>query len=184
MAPDKKTPRNVVPISSSSMRAGFCSSPTCGAPGHLTKGQTPCLVPNDAGWRCTCAVGPGISLASTSGPSFSICSGTCVAPWICSGIADRSIGAERSAAFLAAHPRLHVHYFPVYAPELNPAEYVWARTDRALANGAPDDLAELRHRLDSTVPRLRRSQHSSGPASTPPISRGVDNLSIIYVEVK
>jgi transposase len=28
------------------------------------------------------------------------------------------------SAFLAEHPRLHVHYFPAYAPELNPAEYV------------------------------------------------------------
>ena len=47
-------------------------------------------------------------------------------------------------AFLAKHPRLHVHYFPAYAPELNPAEYVWAQGDKALANGAPDDLGELR----------------------------------------
>jgi putative transposase len=60
--------------------------------------------------------------------------------------------------FLAAHPRLHVHYFPAYAPELNPAEYVWARADRALANSAPDDLAELRHHLNVSVRRLRRSQ--------------------------
>ena len=60
--------------------------------------------------------------------------------------------------FLAAHPRLHVHYFPAYAPELNPAEYVWNRTDRALANSAPEDLAELRHHLDASVRRLRRSQ--------------------------
>jgi putative transposase len=61
-------------------------------------------------------------------------------------------------AFVAAHPRLDVHEFPAYAPELNPAEYVWAQTDRALANGAPDNLTELRWRLDSTARRLRRSQ--------------------------
>jgi len=61
-------------------------------------------------------------------------------------------------AFLATHPRLRVHPFPAYAPELNPAEYVWARTDRALANGAPDDLRSLRHHLDSSIRRLRRSQ--------------------------
>lgn len=61
-------------------------------------------------------------------------------------------------AFLAKRPRLRVHYFPAYAPELNPAEYVWARTDRALANSAPDDLAELRRNLDTSVRRLRRSQ--------------------------
>jgi transposase len=60
--------------------------------------------------------------------------------------------------FVLAHPRLAVHEFPAYAPELNPAEYVWAQTDRALANGSPDDLTELRRRLDSTTRRLRRSQ--------------------------
>lgn len=61
-------------------------------------------------------------------------------------------------AFIERHPRLRVHDFPAYAPELNPAEYVWAQADQALANGAPDDLGELRHRLDATVRRLRRSQ--------------------------
>ncbi len=60
--------------------------------------------------------------------------------------------------FVLAHPRLHVHDFPAYAPELNPAEYVWTQADQALANGAPDDLADLRHGLDAAVRRLRRSQ--------------------------
>lgn len=60
--------------------------------------------------------------------------------------------------FLVHHPRLHVHYFPAYAPELNPAEYVWAHADHALANGAPDDLHELRERLADATRRLRRSQ--------------------------
>ena len=60
--------------------------------------------------------------------------------------------------FLAAHPRLHVHDFPAYAPELNPAEYVWAQADHQLANGAPDDLRELRARLTDATRRLRRSQ--------------------------
>jgi transposase len=60
--------------------------------------------------------------------------------------------------FLAGHPRLHVHYFPAYAPELNPAEYVWTRADHELANGVPDDLRELRARLADATRRLRRSQ--------------------------
>jgi transposase len=61
-------------------------------------------------------------------------------------------------AFLAAHPRLAVHDFPAYAPELNPAEYVWAQADNDLANGAPDDLRELRERLDGATRCVRRSQ--------------------------
>jgi transposase len=61
-------------------------------------------------------------------------------------------------ASLANHPRLHVHYFLAYAPELNPAEYVWAQADHALANGAPDNLVDLRQGLDSAIRRLRHSQ--------------------------
>jgi putative transposase len=61
--------------------------------------------------------------------------------------------------FVQAHSRLHVHEFPAYAPELNPAEYVWTQADRALANGVPDDLADLRHGLDTAIRRLRRSQN-------------------------
>jgi transposase len=43
----------------------------------------------------------------------------------------------------ARHARLHLEYFPGYAPELNPDEGVWGLTKRALANGRPDTLAEL-----------------------------------------
>jgi putative transposase len=60
--------------------------------------------------------------------------------------------------FVAAHPRLHVHFFPAYAPELNPAEFVWTQADRELANGVANDLAELRHDLDAAIRRVRRSQ--------------------------
>jgi transposase len=61
-------------------------------------------------------------------------------------------------AFLRHHPRLHVETFPGYAPELNPAEYVWTQSDRALANGAPRNLVDLRGRLRTVVRRIRRSQ--------------------------
>ena len=48
-----------------------------------------------------------------------------------------------------------MHYFPAYAPELNPAEYVWVQADHEIANGAPDDLRELRQRLtDATTAPL------------------------------
>ncbi len=60
--------------------------------------------------------------------------------------------------WLGKHPRLRVEYFPAYAPELNPAEYVWAQTDRALSNSAPEDLAELQGMLRNSVRRIRGSQ--------------------------
>jgi transposase len=61
-------------------------------------------------------------------------------------------------AFLQAHPRLSVEEFPGYAPELNPAEYVWCQTDPALANSAPEELDELKPMLVAAKRRLRRSQ--------------------------
>ena len=60
--------------------------------------------------------------------------------------------------YLAHQTRVHPYFFPAYAPELNPAEHVWSQSDRALANGAPQNLAELRGRLRCTIRRLRGSQ--------------------------
>jgi transposase len=60
--------------------------------------------------------------------------------------------------WITAHPRLQVEEFPAYAPELNPAEYVWAQADRALANSAPTDLRQLSGLLRTSVRRLRGSQ--------------------------
>lgn len=60
--------------------------------------------------------------------------------------------------FLQRRPRLHAHYFPAYAPELNPAEYVWSQADAALANEAPRDVAALQRRLWCAVRRIRASQ--------------------------
>jgi len=63
-------------------------------------------------------------------------------------------------AFLAHHPRLAVHYFPAYAPELNPAEYVWAHADHELANGRA-----RRSPPAASAPRQRDSPPASLAAS-------------------
>jgi transposase len=60
--------------------------------------------------------------------------------------------------FIAHHPRLQVEEFPGYAPELNPAEYVWAQADSALANSAPEEIAELKAMLSAAKRRMRRSR--------------------------
>ncbi len=60
--------------------------------------------------------------------------------------------------WIPAHPRLQVEAFPAYAPELNPAEYVWAQADRALANSVPTDLAQLNGIPRNSVRRIRGSQ--------------------------
>lgn len=61
-------------------------------------------------------------------------------------------------AWLRRHPRLHVETFPGYAPELNPAEYVWTQGDHALANSAPENLSALQGMLRKSFRRIRRSQ--------------------------
>lgn len=60
--------------------------------------------------------------------------------------------------FIEHHPRLQTEFFPGYAPELNPAEYVWAQTDSALANSAPEDLHELYRMLSQSKRRLKKSR--------------------------
>jgi hypothetical protein len=174
MAPDKKTPLGVAPISCSSMRVGSCSSPTSDGRGRRADRRHTCATAtatiacrsavvwpsrHDGGaWRSIFGVSRATSRALTSAPSSSICFATCAGPSTYSGIAARSIDVARFVRFLADHPRLRVHYFPAYAPELNPAEYVWTQTDHELSNGVPDDLRELRARLADATRRLRRSK--------------------------
>lgn len=60
--------------------------------------------------------------------------------------------------FLAQHPRIHVYSFPTYAPELNPAEYIWAQLSEYTAGTAPHNGSELRANVRAGVARIRRSQ--------------------------
>jgi transposase len=60
--------------------------------------------------------------------------------------------------FLHRYPRVQAEYFPAYAPELNPAEYVWNRVDNALANGTPQNEQELTRHLRSSMRKLNSSQ--------------------------
>jgi transposase len=59
--------------------------------------------------------------------------------------------------FLAEHPRMHVYYFPICAPELNPVEFVWTQVSEYTANFAPHNMTELRKRVDNGVNRTRNS---------------------------
>jgi transposase len=51
--------------------------------------------------------------------------------------------------------RLHLGYFPGYAPDLNPDEGVWNHSKRTLANSRPDNLTELTLQVTSAIERLR-----------------------------
>jgi hypothetical protein len=55
-------------------------------------------------------------------------------------------------------PRLHLEYFPPYAPELDPDEGVWKQLKDALANGRAGDLQELETDLAFEFRCLAHSQ--------------------------
>ena len=61
------------------------------------------------------------------------------------------------ATLLRRHPRLHIEYFPAYAPELNPDEGVWSLAKRELANGGPLDVEELMDDVICTINQVRAS---------------------------
>ncbi len=56
------------------------------------------------------------------------------------------------------HPRIQVEEFPGYAPELNPAEYIWNHADRELSNTAAEELDQLEGLLAESASRLSNSQ--------------------------
>jgi transposase len=59
--------------------------------------------------------------------------------------------------FLAKHKRLHMFYFPVAAPELNPAEFIWTQTTAYTAGTAPHNSKELQTNVFNAIARTRSS---------------------------
>jgi hypothetical protein len=57
-----------------------------------------------------------------------------------------------------ASPRLHIHEFPAYAPELNPVAPLWNDFKGHTANSLPRDMRDIRRRLQANSRRVRRSQ--------------------------
>ena len=62
--------------------------------------------------------------------------------------------------FVSRHARLQVEFFPGYAPELNPDEWVWSQAKQALANSRPDNTQELSAQVVAALERLRGSPAS------------------------
>ena len=61
--------------------------------------------------------------------------------------------------FLATQTRLHVYYFPVAAPDLNPTEFLWTQLTEYLAGTAPHNRQELQAQVFAGIARTRQSQH-------------------------
>lgn len=56
------------------------------------------------------------------------------------------------------YPRLHVEWFPGYAPELNPIEQIWNDFKGHSANSLFLDKQDIRLNLHTNTRRVRRSQ--------------------------
>ena len=61
-------------------------------------------------------------------------------------------------AVLIKNPRLHIEWFPSYAPELNPVEQIWNDFKGHTANSLPLNKQHLRSSLHANARRARRSQ--------------------------
>ena len=55
------------------------------------------------------------------------------------------------------YPRLHIEWFPTYAPELNPVEFIWRDFKRRSANRVLRDKQDIRLNLHGNARRVRRS---------------------------
>jgi hypothetical protein len=188
LAPDKKTPRDVAPISSSSMRAGFCSSPTSAGRGRPRARRRASATgtatiacrcatgwrcrPSGGGWRSTSAVGPATSPVSTSRRSSATFSATCVVRSTCSGIAVPSIDGVRSARSSLSTPdststtsrrtRRNSIRRSTCGPRLTISSPTEPRTISASST-----IGWMARRAACVAPRI-----SCGPASTPRIFHG------------
>jgi len=60
--------------------------------------------------------------------------------------------------FMAKQKRLHVFYFPVAAPELNPVEFVWTQMNEYTAGTAPHNSDELQANVLAGLARTRNSK--------------------------
>jgi hypothetical protein len=60
--------------------------------------------------------------------------------------------------------QLQVYCFPVYAPELNLAEYAWSNGKRYLSNGTPEDIDQLAGRVRIAIRKVVRSNSFSEDA--------------------
>lgn len=66
---------------------------------------------------------------------------------------------EPVRAVQADFPRLHVHPFPPYAPELNSPEYLWTDLKyHRLSNFVPKDVAQIEHAACVELEDVRHDQ--------------------------
>jgi len=108
-----------------------------------------------------------------------------VSSWFhCAGLGSPSDSRRRSCHFgkrkvvqnfIQSQKRLIVFEFPVAAPELNPAEFVWTQTVEYIAGTAPHDKYELQANIFAGISRTRVSQNACSLVCRVPNSTGLIN---------
>jgi len=84
--------------------------------------------------------------------------------------------AKKVREFFGKTPGIHVCFFPPYAPELNPVEYLWGwLKQKPLANFTPDNLEELADNARRGSRRVQRKQN---------LLRSFVNHSPLYLRLK
>jgi DDE superfamily endonuclease len=83
--------------------------------------------------------------------------------------------------FLKRHPRLQVHRFPAYAPELNPDEFVWTKLKNDLAKAPLNTFVIWIANCGTPFVESTVLNNSCGPASSPPTCPGYDAACIHYL---
>jgi len=67
--------------------------------------------------------------------------------------------SKKVQKLIVANPRLHIDFFPPYAPELNPVEYVWAHTKmNPMANMTAMELDALTINTRGNMRSLQKKQ--------------------------
>ena len=81
------------------------------------------------------------------------------APWLLLWDRLNAHRAKKTTAYLETVPRLRTFFFPPYAPELNPVEYLWGYCKmNPLANRAVQEVSELAVVTRSCTRSLQRKQ--------------------------
>jgi hypothetical protein len=200
MAPDKKTPPDVAPISSSSMKAASSSFRTFAGPGHPAARPRVCATatvatasrsaagwwsrPDGGAWRSISGVAPAISPASTSARSCTTCSATCAVPWSCSGIAAPSTDAGRCGRSSSAIRVCTSMTFPRTRRSSTPRSMCGPRRIRRSPMARPTISASSGTDWIPLSDASAARSGCSGHASTPRTSHGHgDGYSIIYAKI-
>jgi hypothetical protein len=75
--------------------------------------------------------------------------------------------------FCRRHRRLSLEWFPAYAPELNPEEYVWTQTKQKVSNTCPENRNDLLELVVNALCDLQQSQTLLGACLAQAAKKGL-----------